>query len=64
MAFDLVKYARDVRAEAAKTTWPSRKETVQTTVLVLALVIAAALFFLTVDEIIGVVMRWLFSVGA
>jgi preprotein translocase subunit SecE len=64
LAFDLVKYARDVRAEAAKTTWPSRKETVQTTVLVLALVIAAALFFLTVDEIIGVVMRWLFSVGA
>ncbi|WP_298282360.1 preprotein translocase subunit SecE [Acidocella sp.] len=64
MAFDLVKYMRDVRAEAAKTTWPSRKETVQTTALVLSLVVIAALFFLTVDEIIGALMRWLFGVGA
>ncbi|WP_297367888.1 preprotein translocase subunit SecE [Acidocella sp.] len=64
MAFDLVKYMRDVRAEAAKTTWPSRKETVQTTALVLSLVVIAALFFLAVDEIIGALMRWLFGVGA
>jgi preprotein translocase subunit SecE len=64
LAFDLVKYMRDVRAEAAKTTWPSRKETVQTTALVLSLVVIAALFFLAVDEIIGALMRWLFGVGA
>ncbi|MDR3505601.1 MAG: preprotein translocase subunit SecE [Acidocella sp.] len=64
MALNLVKFARDVRAEAAKTTWPSRKETLQTTGLVLAMVIVTALFFLTVDQIIGVVMRALFGVGS
>jgi preprotein translocase subunit SecE len=52
-----------VRAEAARVTWPSRKETVQTTVLVLAMVIVTSLFFLTVDQIIGAVMRALFGVG-
>ncbi len=63
MAFDLVKFMREVRAEAAKTTWPSRKETVQTTGIVLAMVVITALFFLTVDQIIGAGMRALFGVG-
>ena len=64
MAFNLVKFMREVRAEAAKTTWPSRKETVQTTGLVLAMVVATAIFFLTVDQIIGAGMRALFGVGS
>ena len=63
LAFNLVKFARDVRAEAGKTTWPSRKETLQTTGLVLAMVIATSLFFLAVDQIIGALMRLLFGVG-
>ncbi len=64
MAFNLVKYLRDVRAEAAKTTWPTRKETVQTTGLVLAMVAMTALFFLAVDQIIGAGMRILFGAGS
>ena len=64
MAFNLVKFMREVRAEAAKTTWPSRKETVQTTGLVLAMVIVTAAFFLTVDQLIGAGMRALFGVGS
>ena len=55
---------RDVRAEAAKTTWPSRKETLQTTGLVLAMVVVTAAFFLTVDQVIGAGMRALFGVGS
>lgn len=64
MAFNLVKFARDVRAEAGKTTWPSRKETLQTTGLVLAMVVITALFFLLVDQTIGFAMRMLFGVGS
>ncbi len=63
MALDIVKFMREVRAEAAKTTWPSRKETLQTTGLVLAMVVITAAFFLTVDQIIGAGMRALFSAG-
>jgi preprotein translocase subunit SecE len=55
---------RDVRSEAVKTTWPSRKETLQTTGIVLAMVVITAAFFLTVDQIIGAVMRVLFNVGS
>lgn len=63
MAFDLVKFMREVRGEAAKTTWPSRKETVQTTGIVLAMVVLTAGFFLAVDQVIGVGMRALFATG-
>jgi preprotein translocase subunit SecE len=64
LAFDLIKFMREVRAEAVKTTWPSRKETLQTTGLVLAMVVVTAIFFLTVDQIIGAGMRALFGVGS
>jgi preprotein translocase subunit SecE len=64
LAFNLVKFMREVRAEAVKTTWPSRKETVQTTGLVLAMVIVTAVFFLTVDQLIGAGIRALFGVGS
>ena len=63
MAFNLGKFMREVRAEAVKTTWPSRKETLQTTGLVLAMVVITAAFFLTVDQVIGAGMRALFGVG-
>ncbi len=64
MAFNLVKFMREVRAEAEKTTWPSGKETLQTTGVVLAMVVITAIFFLTVDQIIGAGMRALFGVGS
>ena len=64
LAFDMVKFMREVRAEAAKTTWPSRKETLQTTGLVLAMVIVTAVFFLTVDQLIGAGIRALFGGGS
>jgi preprotein translocase subunit SecE len=63
VALNLIKFMREVRAEAIKTTWPSRKETLQTTGLVLAMVVITAAFFLTVDQVIGAGMRALFSVG-
>jgi preprotein translocase subunit SecE len=64
VALDVVKFMREVRAEANKTTWPSRKETLQTTGLVLVMVVITAVFFLTVDQVIGAGMRALFSVGS
>jgi preprotein translocase subunit SecE len=64
VALDVLKFMREVRAEANKTTWPSRKETLQTTGLVLVMVVITAVFFLTVDQVIGAGMRALFSVGS
>jgi preprotein translocase subunit SecE len=59
---DPAQYVREVRQEVAKVTWPSRRETLVTTGLVLALSALAALFFLVVDQIIQLAIRWVFGV--
>lgn len=63
MALDPIKFARDVRSEVAKVTWPSRKETMITTGLVFALSALAAVFFFVADQVIGIGVRGLFGVG-
>jgi preprotein translocase subunit SecE len=50
-------FLQQVRAEASKVTWPSRKETLVTTGMVFVMVVVAALFFLFVDMI----LRWAVS---
>jgi len=64
VAFDPLRFIREVRAEVSKVTWPSRKETVITTGLVFMLSALAALFFFVVDQAVGVGVRALFGVGA
>ena len=48
------EFLQQVRAEGAKVTWPSRKETIITTVMVFVMAILASMFFLVVDQI----LRW------
>ena len=55
--FDPAQFVREVRAETARVTWPSRKEALVTTGLVLALSAMAAVFFLVVDQLIQFAMR-------
>jgi preprotein translocase subunit SecE len=61
---DPAKFVREVRSEVSKVTWPGRKETLVTTGLVFLMVAIAAIFFFVVDQVIGVVVRTLFGVGA
>jgi preprotein translocase subunit SecE len=61
VAFAPVKFVRDVRAEAAKVTWPSRRETGMTTLMVLVMAVLTAVFFLGVDYVIGFGVRALFA---
>jgi preprotein translocase subunit SecE len=60
---DPAQFVRDVRSEVAKVTWPSRKETLITTGLVLAMSGLAAIFFLVVDQVIAFAMRGVFRLG-
>lgn len=57
------QFVREVRQEVSRVTWPSRKETLVTTGLVLALSALAAVFFLIVDQLIQLVMRFVFGIG-
>ena len=60
---DPAQFVREVRQEAARVTWPSRKETLITTGLVLGLSTLAAIFFLVVDQLIQLAMRLIFGIG-
>jgi preprotein translocase subunit SecE len=57
-------FVREVRAEIGKVTWPSRKETLITTGLVVLMAVTAAVFFFVVDQVIGLGVRALFGLNA
>jgi preprotein translocase subunit SecE len=47
------QFIQQVRAEAAKVVWPTRRETGLTTVMVFIMAAVAAAFFFTVDQLLG-----------
>jgi preprotein translocase subunit SecE len=59
-----VEFLRQVRQEVGRVTWPSRKETLVTTAMVFAMVIAAAIFFFLVDMALGHLVRLVLGLGA
>ena len=50
-----MQFLKEVRTEALKVTWPSRRETAITTAMVFVMVAVASIFFLLADQ----VMRFL-----
>jgi len=60
---DPAQFVREVRQEVSRVTWPSRKETLVTTGLVLGMSALAAVFFLLADQLIQLVMRLAFKIG-
>jgi preprotein translocase subunit SecE len=57
------EFLQQVRAETAKVTWPTRKETVITTIMVLIMVALASIFFFIADQILGGVVSLLLDAG-
>ena len=49
---DPFAFAQDVRQEANKVTWPNRRETAITTLLVVVMCVLASLFLAVVDQLI------------
>ena len=47
-----LKFIQDVKQEAFKVTWPTGKEVVQGSLMVVAMAIVAAIFFLLLDQIL------------
>ena len=52
--FNPFKFLQEVRAETNKVTWPSRRETAITTVMVFVMSALASIFFLLADQVIRV----------
>ena len=59
-----VEFLRQVRQEVGKVTWPSRRETLQTTAMVFLMMFLASLFFFLVDLFLGHAVRFILSFGA
>ena len=49
----IVNFVQEVRTEATKVTWPTRRELVVSTVMVVIMVVVASMFFLGVDAILN-----------
>ena len=50
-------FVQDVRDEANKVTWPSRRELTVSTIMVLIMVVAASIFFLGADAVLKMVVE-------
>jgi preprotein translocase subunit SecE len=57
-----IEFFRQVRQEANKVTWPSRKETLVTGAMVFVMVMIFGAFFLLVDQVLSTAVRLLLGV--
>ena len=57
-----LKFLQEVRQETSKITWPSRNETLISTVMVLVMVALASIFFLLADQIISFLVTQMLSI--
>ena len=55
------EFIRQVRAETGKVSWPTRRETVTTAVMVVIMTTMLALFFFAVDSGFGALVKFLLS---
>jgi preprotein translocase subunit SecE len=58
-----IEFFRQVRQEANKVTWPTRKETLVTGAMVFVMVMITGLFFLVVDQVLSFAVRTLLGLG-
>lgn len=58
-----IGFAKGARTELRKMVWPSRQETVQTTIIVLVLVVLVAIFLWLIDmAVFEIIYDWLLGV--
>ena len=57
------EFLRQVQSEGRKVVWPTREETVRTSIFVFIMMLILSLFFLGVDSLFGTVVRWLLSLA-
>ena len=58
-----LKFIQEVKQEAFKVTWPTGKETVQGTLMVVSMAIIASIFFLLLDQVLKFFLEILLRVS-
>ena len=65
-AYDMknpLKFIQEVKQEAFRITWPSKKETMMGAVMVFALASIAAVFFLILDQILRFLLNLILTIS-
>lgn len=57
------EFVNQVKTEATKIVWPTSRETVQTTIMVIIMTTILALFFFGVDSVFKIIVSWLTSLA-
>ncbi len=57
------QFIQQVRVEAAKVVWPTRRETLITTAMVMLMAVFASVFFLVVDEGLRILVSLALGLG-
>ena len=58
-----LQFIQEVKQEAFKVTWPTSKETLQGTLMVVAMAIVASIFFLLLDQVLKFLLDILLKVS-
>ena len=61
--FRPIKDIQEVKNEMDKVTWPSRRETTVTSIMVLIFVFIAAIFFLLSDRVLSWIVGLILGIG-
>jgi preprotein translocase subunit SecE len=57
------KFLQEVRTEGDKVTWPTRRETLITTIMVFVMVAATSIFFTVADQFIRIVITFILGIA-
>ena len=58
-----LKFIQEVKQEAFKVSWPTGKETLQGTLMVVSMAILASIFFLLLDQVLKFFLGLILKVG-
>lgn len=58
-----LEFVRQVQAETKKVVWPTRRETIMTAVMVVAMTTLLGVFFFTIDSIFEAIVKMLLTMA-
>lgn len=64
MMINPFNFVQQVRVEASKITWPSRRETGTTTIMVFIMAALFATFFFLIDSVVRVGLKLILSIAS
>lgn len=63
-SFNLITYLKNVRGELGKISWPSRRETTVSTVMVFIMAAFMAVFLFVTDQVVAFLIRLILGINS